>query len=309
MDNNYSLYVHIFPNGKLYFGITRQNAYTRWGKDGSGYKKQPIYEAILEFGWDNILHYILKQNISREEAVKLEKGLIASYSELVYNVAKGGGCGSNALPSFELDGKILTSNEIAEMSVNGVTSHDIVNRINVHGWDLQKAMNQPKQERNLLYDYKNKKYTSNELYEIRINKSLTKYTIRSRLSKGWDVERAITQPDDVKVQPSGIGERLYEYNGKMCNSYELYINRKDKNINQHQIVNRINNCEWSVEDAITIPPTKTYQKYYYKNGYYSVPELAAISPVQDIIPQTIRSRIKLGWDIEKAVETPTKIRK
>lgn len=305
-DNNYSLYVHIFPNSKLYFGITKQNVCNRWGKNGSGYKKQPIYKAILEFGWNNILHYILKQNITKEEAIKLEKGLINNYFDMVYNVSKGGDCGSNGKLSFELNGKMYTSSEIADKSIDEINSHDITNRINLRGWDLQRAMTQPKQKRNTLYHYKDGNYTIQELYEIRVNKELTKKIIKSRLSKGWDTERAITQPDNIKLQPCGVGDKIYEYNGKMYNSYELYLNRKNKNISQSQIVNRINFCGWSVEDAITIPPTKTYNKYYYKNGYYSVAELADISPY-NLISQTIRSRIKLGWDIEKAVNTPTNI--
>lgn len=51
---NYSVYVHVFPNGKLYIGATRQEPKKRW-RGGGGYRNQKaMHEAILKYGWDNI---------------------------------------------------------------------------------------------------------------------------------------------------------------------------------------------------------------------------------------------------------------
>ena len=36
-ENNYSVYVHIFPNDKRYYGISISPE-ERWGKDGNGYQ-------------------------------------------------------------------------------------------------------------------------------------------------------------------------------------------------------------------------------------------------------------------------------
>lgn len=234
----------------------------------------------------------------------MEKEYIHKYSDVVYNISKGGGCGSNPFSIFKLNGETLSSKEIADMSIEEITSHDITNRVNTHGWDLERAMTQPKQQKNTLYNYNGCNYNINELYNIRINKDLTKHTIQSRLSKGWEVERAISQPDNIKIQPVGVGEKLYLYNDKYYNSYELYMMRKCKKITQHQIVNRINQCGWSVEDAITKPPTKKYRKFYYKNNYYTTRELSDLSPIDNLSPSIILDRIKSGWDIDKAVETP-----
>ena len=40
MQNNFCVYKHTCPNGKVYIGITGKKPKHRWGKDGSGYKKQ-----------------------------------------------------------------------------------------------------------------------------------------------------------------------------------------------------------------------------------------------------------------------------
>lgn len=63
--NSYSVYVHVFPNGKLYIGSTRQEPKKRW-RYGGGYKNtKTIYEPILKYGWENIKHIVLFHNRER----------------------------------------------------------------------------------------------------------------------------------------------------------------------------------------------------------------------------------------------------
>ena len=48
MDKKWKVYVHIFPNNKLYFGITSKKLTARWG-NGTGYSKthqSVMYNAI-----------------------------------------------------------------------------------------------------------------------------------------------------------------------------------------------------------------------------------------------------------------------
>lgn len=83
--NNWYVYIHIFPNNKKYIGITSQSLKNRW-RDGKGYKEQPIiWNAIQKYGWDNIEHKILFENLSKEEAEKKEKELIKEFDTLFYN--------------------------------------------------------------------------------------------------------------------------------------------------------------------------------------------------------------------------------
>ena len=76
--NNYSLYIHTTPNDKKYVGITCQNPESRWGSKGQGYKTQVLfYRAIQKYGWDNIKHTIVVDNLTYSIAIELEKLYIA----------------------------------------------------------------------------------------------------------------------------------------------------------------------------------------------------------------------------------------
>lgn len=88
----YSVYKHTTPSGKAYIGITKQDAKRRW-KYGYGYKhNKHFFNAIMKYGWDNIMHQIIASDLSLDEACTLEKELIAHYTQdkMCYNVAEGG---------------------------------------------------------------------------------------------------------------------------------------------------------------------------------------------------------------------------
>lgn len=100
-DIEYCVYVHTFPDGKVYVGMTSQNPVRRWAK-GQGYQLQKVlYDAILKHGWDNIKHEIVFDGISKEEACQKEIELIAYYNstdpKCGYNKSFGG-----ALPHLGL---------------------------------------------------------------------------------------------------------------------------------------------------------------------------------------------------------------
>jgi hypothetical protein len=77
----FCVYEHLFPNGKMYFGITSKEPHKRW-ENGTGYDKshQPVmYNAIQKYGWDNIKHFILYKNLTYDDACKKEMELIQKY--------------------------------------------------------------------------------------------------------------------------------------------------------------------------------------------------------------------------------------
>ena len=95
IQGEYVVYMHIFPNGKKYIGITCQGVNKRWRSNGSGYKTQGrLYNAILKYGWENIEHLIIEKNISKECAEKLEVELIklneTTNKKMGYNTENGG---------------------------------------------------------------------------------------------------------------------------------------------------------------------------------------------------------------------------
>ena len=94
--NNYKVYIHKFPNGKAYIGITRQEPKIRWG-GGNGYvRNEYMHRAIKKYGWENIEHIILFDGLSEEDACEIEKSLIKKYrtneKEFGYNIESGGQC-------------------------------------------------------------------------------------------------------------------------------------------------------------------------------------------------------------------------
>lgn len=92
--NNYSVYIHICPNSKKYIGITSKKPESRW-RNGNGYKSNKhFYNAIQKYGWDNIEHKIIYNNLEEQEAYKKEIELIKKYNsnnkEYGYNNSTGG---------------------------------------------------------------------------------------------------------------------------------------------------------------------------------------------------------------------------
>lgn len=77
---NYKVYYHKvskeisgYDFDKYYIGIScKKNLIERWGRNGEGYKVQPFYNAIQKYGWDNIEHKILFENLTVEEAKNME---------------------------------------------------------------------------------------------------------------------------------------------------------------------------------------------------------------------------------------------
>lgn len=94
MENKYSVYKLIFPNGKSYIGITGKSLYERW-KNGYGYNKHmPVRKAIDYFGWENVNKECLFSNLSKNDAEQKEIELISFYKSnnrvFGYNVLPGG---------------------------------------------------------------------------------------------------------------------------------------------------------------------------------------------------------------------------
>ena len=92
--NDYMVYRHTAPNGKMYVGITKLKPEHRWN-EGRGYYKQPkFFNAINKYGWDNFKHEILLDNLTIEQAELAEKLFIGYWSltnqECGYNIDGGG---------------------------------------------------------------------------------------------------------------------------------------------------------------------------------------------------------------------------
>lgn len=90
----YTVYEHVFPNGKKYIGITVQRIQNRWRK-GKGYKANDhLINAISKYGWESVQHNIVSTGLSKSAAELKEKELIAAHKtndkRYGYNIQEGG---------------------------------------------------------------------------------------------------------------------------------------------------------------------------------------------------------------------------
>ena len=72
----YTVYEHLFPDGKSYIGLTSNPVEFRW-RNGAGYNNVPkMKEAIERFGWENVESKIHATGLEKAEAYRMEAKLI-----------------------------------------------------------------------------------------------------------------------------------------------------------------------------------------------------------------------------------------
>ena len=110
MEMNYKVYVHIAPNGKRYYGITKLKVNRRW-RNGKGYQdNEYFYRAINKYGWDNFEHIVVARGLTEEEAKWIEIELIREWDttnrDKGYNITKGGESANGYIPTEETRKKL-----------------------------------------------------------------------------------------------------------------------------------------------------------------------------------------------------------
>lgn len=102
----FSVYMHTCPNDKVYIGLTSQEVTHRWGASGINYRGNRLFtRAIKKYGWNNIKHEVIADNLTKEQAIAMEIKLIAKYDstnpQKGYNITKGGEGTFGVYPSIE----------------------------------------------------------------------------------------------------------------------------------------------------------------------------------------------------------------
>ena len=68
-------------NGKVYIGQTSKSLEERAQHNGNNYKEcRKFYAAIKKYGWESIVPEILAENLSLDEANKLEAFYISQFN-------------------------------------------------------------------------------------------------------------------------------------------------------------------------------------------------------------------------------------
>ena len=119
-NNEYRRYkVYVYTNkinGKRYVGQTNRTLTRRANKNGSGYYTCPIFsKAIQKYGWENFKSCIAFDNLTHEEANRIEKYLIkilrTQDRNYGYNMGAGGTGGNNykttPVNQYDLDGNFV----------------------------------------------------------------------------------------------------------------------------------------------------------------------------------------------------------
>lgn len=94
---NYCVYMHTFPNGKNYIGMTGEADPSKRWKNGRNYRNNPyMTRAVEKYGWDNVTHEIVFAGLTKQEAEEKERMLIAFFNsnnpKYGYNITSGGEC-------------------------------------------------------------------------------------------------------------------------------------------------------------------------------------------------------------------------
>lgn len=133
MKNNYIVYKHVAPNGKIYIGQTCQTTSNRYRHDGTGYKNcTHFYAAIQKYGWDNFEHCVISEGLTKAEADWVEKYLIRYYNsdnkEHGYNMTIGGDNNFEGKPSWN-KGRAWTEEERKKLSEVSLNRYDISKQV------------------------------------------------------------------------------------------------------------------------------------------------------------------------------------
>ena len=146
----FSVYVHIAPNNKKYFGITKQTPENRW-LSGFGYKTQQLFwRAIQKYGWDNFQHIVLAENLSKEWACRLEQDLIWKYQtnnpKYGYNLSIGGDGPFGVVRSEE------TREKLRQANLGHKHSDETKRKISVNSSHHNKGMKLSEERKRKLHD-------------------------------------------------------------------------------------------------------------------------------------------------------------
>ena len=201
---NFKLYIHISPSCKYYVGITSlKNIEQRWGKEGNGYKTQYFKRAIDKYGWDNFIHIIVAENLSKNDACELEKLFInqlqSNLPEYGYNISDGGDCTmlgkhhseeskqkisetfSEPVDQYNIDGKLIKSWN---------SMRDVARKINIDASSIAKCCKGIyKTSKGFVWRYKDEpfdKYTLNKNSKKTKMIKVKQYSKDGNLLKIWD---------------------------------------------------------------------------------------------------------------------------
>lgn len=259
-NDNYIVYMHTVPNGRRYIGITHQKPERRWrGGMHYNYNKR-FFLVIVKYGWDNIKHEILYENLSEEEAVQKEIELIEKYKtnqeEYGYNMTTGGKGAPNCTKSIETREKLSKANKGRK------ASEETKRKIGEAHKGLHLGGKSPQARKILQYDLDGnfiKEWDSLKDIERALNVS---YSAIWKVCNGErkQVKDCIWRYKEEKVRDKKYNDnnsKNISFNGK---SQSLSRWSDELNIPKDVLWARLNRLNWTVEKTFTHPYKKSKKR-------------------------------------------------
>lgn len=225
-QKKWAVYKHTSPSGKVYIGITsKKDPRDRWGKGGYLYKNNKLFwKAVEKYGWDNIEHEILRENMEEEDAKNMEIELIAHYKSIgmSYNVAPGGNGVSGPMTpdqkrhiSEALKGKKKTPEHVKNAS-------EALRNKNYHYIWMNKDGVEERVHMNEIEQYSNEGWSQGRIWN-------PSEEAREKISKAF-TGRTLTQEHKDKVKASVTGKK------------KGYVNMNDGEFNYCIPADRVQEC-------------------------------------------------------------------
>lgn len=219
----YSVYCHTFPNGKKYIGITKQEPSRRW-RNGKGYVGQPVFDAILKYGWDNISHEILFEGLTKAEAeakeIELIEALETNSHKHGYNVENGGNAS---------DMSIETRAKLSKSKKEYYKTHEHWNTGNHWSDETRAKISNSHKGKKMSEEQKSRlskrfKGKNNNMYGVKMTQEhkakLQKACVEAKSKKCMCIETGIIYSSMAEAsRRTGINERSINY---VCNKNPKY---------------------------------------------------------------------------------------
>lgn len=262
-----------------------------------------LQEAFDKYGESDfcceVLHELSKTEFSRQKLYELEIQYISQYDsnnrDKGYNLESGGkGKGRSSLETRQK----ISNNMIGNKNNLGcwIGKH--------HSEETKKLLSE--QRKGKPSHWRGKKQS----------KEHTEKITKSKLGKIWvskgedsrfvtiEVAEKLLEDGFIKGRPfkKRVKGKKYEYNGKLCTIPQIAdLCGISKTVLQSRI-----RLGWSLEKATTTPlidKKDNKGKYLYKGEYLN---LKAISRIENIDYEVLRSRLRRGMNLEQAISKPIK---
>ncbi len=224
----WKIYKHVFPNGKIYIGQTKQRLTKRFGH-GAGYAFCPLMaKAIDKYGWDSIVTEILENNITSQElANEREIYYIKLYDsrnpDKGYNIGYGGGvvdrCEDERILTLWNEGKSQTE-------IKSLLHYDMQTiRLFLEAHGVNEEMRY--ERRNQIISNKSKYFDNEQIYQLWQEHNSYPEIIKQLGCSRDTIRRALEQKGITEEQRRENG-KLMSADNKTCqkpvNQYDLNNN-------------------------------------------------------------------------------------